>query len=289
LYLKRIATTLQGRIGMERMKKPKREVLEMEDALSDGMSDRRFITALARGFDILRAFQPGGGALGNQELSRATGIPKATVTRLTHTLAELGYLRHLKSEGKYEPTEAILALGYSVLSNLLVRQVAHDPMMELALQHDVSVGLASRDRLSMIFVDVCKNRMLSTLHLEVGSRVPMPTTAVGRAFLAGVPEAERAFYYERFEERLGADEWPALRPRVENAIAQVEDRGFCYVEDEWHRGMRAVATPLVARDRNTVMSMMCGAPAFRVEREKLETELGPRLVHLCEGLALSVR
>lgn len=271
------------------MTEPKRDVLDSDETLGGAVSDRRFTTALARGFDILRAFKPGEGALGNQELSGATGIPKATVTRLTHTLAELGYLRHLKAEGKYEPTEAILALGYSVLSNLVVRQVAHDPMMEMALQHDVSVGLASRDRLSMIFVDICKNRMLSTLHLEVGSRVPMPTTAAGRAFLAGVPAHERAFYYERFEERLGADEWAALLPRVQDAIAQVEDRGFCYVEDEWHRGMRAVATPLVARDRNTVMSMMCGAPAFLVEREKLETELGPRLVHLCEGLAPSLR
>ncbi len=271
------------------MTDPERNVLDEDIGAIDGGSDRRFITALARGFDILRAFKPGAGALGNQELSRATGIPKATVTRLTHTLAELGYLRHLKAEGKYEPTEAILALGFSVLSNLVVRQVAYDPMMEMAQQHDVSVGLAARDRLSMIFVDVCKNRMLSTLHLEVGSRVPMPTTAVGRAFLAGVPADERAFFFQRFEERLGAEDWAALHPRVEDAIAQIEARGFCYVEDEWHRGMRAVATPLVARDRNTVMSMMCGAPAFRVTREKLEKDLGPRLVHLCEGLAPSLR
>ncbi len=267
----------------------RKDDLDPDETQGKGVSDRRFITALARGFDILRAFQPGRGALGNQELSRATGIPKATVTRLTHTLAELGYLRHLKAEGKYEPAEAILALGYSAVSQLVVRQVAHDPMMELALEHDVSVGLASRDRLSMIFVDVCKSRMLSTLHLEVGSRVPMPTTAAGRAFLAGVPVDERVFYFERFEERLGAEAWAGLRARVDDAIAQVEDRGFCYVEDEWHRGMRGVAAPLVARDRNTVMSMMCGAPAFRVSREKLETELGPRLVHLCDGLAPSVR
>ncbi len=265
------------------------DVGDLDKTVVDPSGDRKFITALARGFEILRAFRPGCGALGNQELSAATGIPKATVSRLTHTLEELGYLRHLKAEGKYEPTEAILALGYSVISNLVVRQVAHDPMMELALQHDVSVGLASRDRLSLIFVDVCKSRLLSTLHLDVGSRVPMPTTAVGRAFLAGVTEDERAFFFERFKERLGSKDWADLRPRVEEAIAQVDERGYCYVEDEWHRGMRAVATPLVASDRSTVMSMMCGAPAFRVEREKLEHELGPRLAHLCEGLAPSLR
>ena len=266
-----------------------RDVVAMEDGLTDVVSGRRFVAVLARGFDILRAFQPGGGALGNQELSHATGIPKATVSRLTHTLAELGYLRHLKAEGKYELTEAILALGYAVLSNIVVRQVAHDPMMELALQHDVSVGLASRDRLNLIFVDVCRSRLLSTLHLEVGSRMPMPTTAVGRAFLAGVPDDERTFYFERFEERLGRDEWAELRPGVEDGIAQVRDRGFCYVEDGGLKGMRAVATPLVASDRSSVMSMMCGAPAFRIDRDKLENELGPRLSHLCSGLAPSLR
>ena len=264
--------------------------LEREDAIpQDAASDRKFITALARGFEILRAFKPGGGPLGNQELSRVTGIPKATVSRLTHTLSELGYLRHLRAEGKYEPTESILALGYAVLSNMTVRQIAREPMQEMALQHRVSVALASRDRLGMIFVDVCNSRSLSTLHLEIGSRVPMPTTAAGRAFLAGVAEAERAFFYERFEARLGAEEWARLRPRVADAVAQVRDRGFCLVEDEWHQGMRAVGAPLLSMDGRAVMSMICGAPAFAVGRETLEADLGPRLTHLCRSLAPMLR
>ncbi len=266
------------------------DYLDKDDAISpDASADRKFITALARGFEVLRAFKPGSGALGNQELSRLTGIPKATVSRLTHTLSELGYLRHLKAEGKYEPTESILALGYAVLSNMLVRQIAHDPMLELAMQHKVSVGLASRDRLSMIFVDVCNSRSLGTLRLEIGSRVPMPNTAVGRAFLAGVQEQEREFFYERFAQRLGRSEWATLKGRVEDAIAQVEDRGFCYLEDEWHHGMRAVGTPLASIDRQTVMGMMCGAPAFVVDRKQLEEELGPRLAYLCRSLAPMLR
>ena len=53
-----------------------RGVVAMEERPTDGASGRRFVAVLARGFDILRAFQPGGGALGNQELSHATGIPR---------------------------------------------------------------------------------------------------------------------------------------------------------------------------------------------------------------------
>lgn len=246
--------------------------------------DRKYVIALARGFEILRAFKPGGGSMGNQELSSATGIPKATVTRLTHTLASLGYLRATSDRGRYELTESILALGYSVLSNMPVIQLAGGPMQEIATRYEVSLALASRDRLRMIFTETCNSKALSTLHLEVGARVPMHNTAAGRAFLAGLPEAERDFFFDRIAERMPAAEWAALRDRLDEAVRQVATRGFCYVEDEWHQGMRAIGAPVHAARSRQVMSMICGAPAFAVTRELLESELGPRLTHLCRSL-----
>ncbi|MGE3712302.1 MAG: helix-turn-helix domain-containing protein, partial [Hyphomicrobiaceae bacterium] len=70
-----------------------REALELE-ADDNGGQDRKFVAAIGRAFEILRAFRPGEGPLGNNELSAATGLPKATVSRLTHTLTRLGYLNH---------------------------------------------------------------------------------------------------------------------------------------------------------------------------------------------------
>ena len=55
--------------------------------------DRKFIWSVARAMQILQAFRLRDGAMGNNELSESTGIAKATVTRLTHTLTELGYLK----------------------------------------------------------------------------------------------------------------------------------------------------------------------------------------------------
>ena len=255
----------------------------------DRGSDRKFINSLSRGFDILRAFKPGAGPMGNQDLSLATGIPKATVTRLTHTLSELGYLRYIKGEAKFEPTESILALGYAVLSNMTVRQVVRDPMQKLAMAQDVTVALAARDRSGMIIVDAFNASSLSSLHLEAGSRVPIATTAVGRAFLAGLNPEERAFFFELLRKKHGDDEWSDLRPKVEDAIAQIEARGFCYVEDDWHHGMRAVGTPLKSMAGQSLKSMLCGAPSFAVTREKLEGELGPQLAHMCRQLTPMLR
>jgi DNA-binding IclR family transcriptional regulator len=261
------------------------DVTEAEDR----GADRKFINSIARGFDILRAFRPGAGPMGNQELSLATGIPKATVSRLTHTLSELGYLRYLRGEAKYEPTESILALGYAVLSNMTVRQVVREPMQKLAMAQDVTVALAARDRSSMIVVDAFNAGSLSSLHLEAGSRVPIATTAIGRAFLAGLSAEERHFFMGVLRDKYGAEAWTDLQPRIEDAIAQVEQRGFCYVEDEWHHGMRAVGSPLRSAVGQPLKSMLCGAPSFAVSREKLEGELGPQLAHMCRQLAPMLR
>lgn len=246
--------------------------------------DRKFVAAIARAFDILRAFKPGEGALGNSELSLATGLPKATVSRLTHTLTRLGYLNYLEAHGKYEPSPSILALGYCVLSNMRVRELARGYMQQLANHGRTMVALASRDRLSMIYVSMANGGDFRTLRLDVGSRADIATTAVGRAFLAGISMPERDYFYGHFKRVYGA-RWPDIRANVEDCIAQVEERGFCIADGEWQRDVRAVAAPLVSPDGHTVMSMNCAGPAFHLSMEMLEHDLGPRLAHLCRGIA----
>ena len=256
------------------------ELGELDDVAGQ---DRKFVAAIGRAFEILRAFRPGEGPLGNNELSNATGLPKATVSRLTHTLMRLGYLNHVNSLGKYEPSASILALGYCVLSNMRVRQLARDHMQQLSEHASASVGLASRDRLSMIYVSMTHGSNLRTMRHDIGTRVAMETSAIGRAFLAGITEKERHYFYEHFERRHGKN-WPALKQRIEECIGEMQKRGFCLVDGEWQRDTRAIAAPIISPDGNTVFAMNCVAPSFQISVETLENDIGPRLAHLCLGL-----
>jgi hypothetical protein len=76
-------------------------------------SDRQFVTSLARGLEVLRAFNPENGSLGNQELAQRTGLPKATVSRLTHTLTTLGYLDYDPRLARIMIAPAVLSLGHA--------------------------------------------------------------------------------------------------------------------------------------------------------------------------------
>jgi DNA-binding IclR family transcriptional regulator len=255
----------------------------LDEAYDQKGPDRKFVAVIGRAFDILRAFRPGGGPLGNSELSAATGLPKATVTRLTHTLTRLGYLNQLAGSGKYEPSPSILALGYCVMSNIRIRQLACANMQQLADHAGATVGLASRDRLSMIYVEQCHSVNIRTLHPEIGLRVPIATSALGRAFLAGISEPERHYFFGHFARILG-DEWMRVRREIEDGIQQIAERGFCLVDGAYHQDARAVAVPLVSPDGNSVMAMTCAGPSFQLSVNDLEADLGPRLAHLCRSL-----
>jgi DNA-binding IclR family transcriptional regulator len=197
---------------------------------------------------------------------------------------KLGYLNYVDYVSRYEPSPSILALGFCVLSNMRVRQLARDYMQQLADHGKTMVALAARDRLSMIYVTMCNGSHIRTLHLDVGSRVNIATSATGRAFLAGVSENEREYFFQHFK-RVYGGEWPTLRSRILESIAEVEERGFCLVDGEWQRDVRAVGVPIVSPDRSIVMSMNCAGPKFHLSSDVLENDLGPRLAHLSRGVA----
>ena len=119
---------------------------------------------------------------------RNDGHTEGDVTRFTYTLTKLGYLNYVKRLGKYELAPTILALGYPFLSNLRIRRAAHDPMQQLADAAEGWVALASRSGLKMIFVDTYSATKITTLRIDVGSRVSMVRSAVGRAFLGGISD-----------------------------------------------------------------------------------------------------
>ena len=130
----------------------------LENGLAEGSSskDRQFVTALARGLDILRAFHAGEGMLGNQEIAHRTGLPKPTVARLTHTLTELGYLNYIRRFRKYELGASVLALGYAAISSMDVRRASRQPLEQLAHALNASTALGGRDRHSMIYLEACR-------------------------------------------------------------------------------------------------------------------------------------
>src|SRR5258708_2699669 len=88
-------------------------------------ADRHFVTALARGLEVLASFRHGDRMLGNQELSKRCGLAKSTVSRLTHTLTNLGYLIYVEESAKYSLGTPTLCWPSATLSKLHIPNLPH--------------------------------------------------------------------------------------------------------------------------------------------------------------------
>src|SRR5690606_41458571 len=102
----------------------------------------------------------------------------------TDPLIRLVALSYSQVLEKYQLASGVLPLGYAYVSNLRVRQLAKPYLAEFARNTNTSVGLTCRDRLSMIYVENCRPAEVTSLRMDVGVRLPLATTAAGRAYLA---------------------------------------------------------------------------------------------------------
>jgi DNA-binding IclR family transcriptional regulator len=245
--------------------------------------ERYFITALARGLDVLACFRSADKGLTNHQIAERCGLPKSTVTRFTYTLTRLGYLVQMESGGKYTLGTATLALGSSMLARLDIRQLARPMMQELAEFSGTTVSIAVRDRLSMIYVEVCRSTAALALALQVGSRMPLAASAIGRAYLVKASEQERKDILSRCRE-LDEMAYTALRDGLETGLRDYAQYGCTTSFGDWQKDVNGIAVGFYPIGGSQLMSINCGGPSSSVSREFLLDEVRPRLIEIAARL-----
>src|SRR5450631_4271755 len=157
-------------------------------------TDPSFSTTLAHGLDVLAAFRnTSGGSLSNADLAASTGLSRPTVSRLTYTLAQLGYLKR-DAKGRFELGLGVLAAAYPVLSALKIRQLARPLMRDFATYAGGTVSIAMPFGLDFIYVETLRTTDALPHVPDVGFTGTLATTAVGRALLSLFSEDELQNY-----------------------------------------------------------------------------------------------
>lgn len=241
-------------------------------------------TSLRRGLEILRTFRAVDGPLGNKEIAERTGLPKATVARLTYTLVRMDYLRKTGPAGQYHLGDKVSTLGHALLRSLPVRQIARPLMAEFAQRHEMPVGLGAGDGTWMVYLDTCVGPKTVAMRLRVGTEVPMSSTAMGRAYLYALSAVDREARLRLIEEQAGEQASQVLE-RIRLAMQQVARDGYAVSFGEWKPEIFAVGVPLVLDQGATILALNCGARRPHHTEEKFRRVLGPALIDLAGDIA----
>jgi DNA-binding IclR family transcriptional regulator len=241
------------------------------------------VTPLVRALMLIAAFAPHERWLGNGQLAQRTGLPPSTVTRIARSLVQLGYLLYGHEERKYRLAPAVLGLGYAAIANSAIQGLAGEHMAAFARQNKVHVCLAVRDRLDLVILE-CRRSLESpvTLSLRVGMRVGIAQSPLGWSLLAALPDLERSYLLESVERRMVRD-WPRLRRRLGEGVAQVGAKGYCGAIGEWEPELGIIATPILLESTSPFV-LACVGASQAMTRARVERELGPRLLAIRQTL-----
>ncbi len=251
----------------------------------DGSGDE--VTALARGLTVLRSIAAADAPLSNRELTELTGIPKPTVSRITATLVGAGFLFRLPDSERFVLTSSVLELSNGFLRNFDIRARARPFLIELAERTALSVHLAVRDRLDMVVIDAIRPRSAVLVsRLEIGSRMNLSRTAVGRAYLAALAEPEREKLLIGLQAAEG-DDWGHISSRLQNALQETQEQGFAIATGEWYDGLNAIAAGFTGPSGERY-AVNCGGSANQCPRDWLISRAAPALLECIAKIVLEI-
>lgn len=250
----------------------------------DALTDPSFMTSLARGLAVIRAFSDSRRSLTIAQISQKTGIPRAAVRRCLHTLKQLGYADSDVNNFSLRPK--ILTLGYSYLSSTPLTVSAQPYLNNISRTLGESCSLAVLDDNEVLYVARSATSRVMSVALNTGSRLPAYCTSLGRAMLAHLPDDQLKAYFDKVKLRALTEKTVVSQKRLRDILAGVRENGYAVIDEELEVGLRSIAVPVRGASGNVLAALNVGAQAARVSRQQMEEEILPVLLRGAQELSV---
>jgi len=236
-----------------------------------------FIEALARGLEVITAFQPQRPAMSLSQVAAATGLARPTARRILLTLQELGYVQAVG--GAFVLTPRVLDLGVAYVRSTGLWEVARPHMERLVDRTNESCSIAQLDGSDIVYVARVAVPKIVGLAVQIGTRFPALQTSLGKVCLAALPPAEVDKVLAE-PSRSGVE--PRWKPEPEERDAELREvraRGWALTDEQLAPGIRSVAAPLRNGAGEVIAAINVNSHAAETSLDKLVQEHLPALLH----------
>ncbi|MDA9511111.1 MULTISPECIES: IclR family transcriptional regulator [unclassified Bradyrhizobium] len=259
------------------------ERLSRQGALAGEAGEGDVIQVVSRAFDVLRCFEGHEARLGNLEISNRCGLPRSTVSRLTHTLTRMGQLVYLPRDQKYRIGPSAVAMSASMMKGAQLRSMIRQRLQEVAEQLPGTVGFVVPDRFHLVYLQFARSATALGLHEGTGSRISMASTAAGAAYTAALaPEVGDAFIADM--EREAPEAAKILKPRIEANRQSLRERGYVVACGLWSPHINGLAVPIWSPQYQTFVVITIGLLSAMYDEQRLHAEVAPLMLALGRSL-----
>lgn len=227
------------------------------------------IQSVDRALQILALFSHRCPTLGVTEISQAVGLSKGTVHGLIRTLLRQGFLQQDVPSRKYRLGLKIYELGIILAGTLEINQKAAGPVTQMAKGAQLVGRVAIWDGDSVIITFDVHPRIRAVLPFRFGPRVHAYCSAMGKAILAFLDEAQVNSYIERTPMVAFTAATITDKEQFLQELAETRRRGYAVDREEAVQGVGCIGAPVFQRDGQVAGSISISGSTARVLGEKM--------------------
>ena len=225
---------------------------------------------LSRGLRLLEllAGQPEGLAL--YELAERLDLPRSTAFNLARTLTQLDYIGFDAQTNRYTLGLRMFEVGSAAIERIDMLSVIRSCMTEVYRQINETMHLGIRTERDVLYIDKIESTRSVRMTSYVGCRQPLHATALGKAILAGLPDAQVSALYRRFGFAPLTERTIASREALFSQLSLIRQRGYAIEQDESAPGVSCAAVSLSDQVGHPMYAISVSVPSFRASEMDLE-------------------
>ncbi|EHK64214.1 IclR family transcriptional regulator [Achromobacter arsenitoxydans] len=217
------------------------------------------------------------------QLAQRLDMPKTTLMRLLGAMQRAGFVAATPTENGFVPGPQATALALATLRASAFTRACRAVLTKLVGALGETCNLTAPDGDQVVYMERVETTEPLRLFFAVGGHVPMHCTASGKLFLASMNRLERSRVLARLPLTRNTPRTLTDPSTLEAELERLAARGIGIDNEEFVRGMSAVAVPVRDAENRVVAAVACHAPTARVMLDDLL-----RAVPVLQGAAQSL-
>lgn len=223
--------------------------------------------------DILEAFARAESDLGVSDVSRLVGLKKATAHRLIAALRRRGLVTQDPLTRRYRLGLKLWELGTLATAQVDWIDRAKPYLEQLTRETGETSHLAVLSEGQVLYVEKVESPRSLRIPSQVGRRLPVHCTAVGKALVAFLPDDVIKSLAEHHGLPAFTKNTITDLDRLREELANARARGYTTDNEEIEDGLACIGAPVRDHSAHVVAAISIAGPASRVRGERMSAHI----------------
>ena len=240
--------------------------------------------AIHRVFAVLEELATEKSGIGVTALSLRLELHKSTVHRLLNALVSLGYVEKSHGTSKYQLGLKLIELTSLHINKLELKTEAAPLLRELLKITGQPIHLATMMQKDAVYIDKVESINSLRMYSQIGRRLPLHCTAVGKCLLSGLSVEELDIFIDTLELKKYTSNTLINKADLIAELQIVKIRGWAIDDEEFERGIRCIGAPLFDY-RGKVMAAISTSGPFGDVSIKKDGEFAKDVVDIAQKIS----